>query len=314
MSYLGDKIKKLREKKGMSLSVLASEVDIPASCLEDVEKGRKYLGIQTLKKLADVLNVDEDEFIKLVNKTAEGEKIEKDSGEYISNSAGRKLRQVREERGLTLVECGKKAGISYTHISEIERGNVCPSLKTLEKLANALEKPLSYFLKGDTPVTLGEKLRKLREAQGLTQVKIASQVGISDSLIAQIETGKVQPSLNTLEKLADTFGVSVDYFLSNPQENSLEGDNIVSINEIATHKKSRNRTDLLEDTSGWQQELAVGILNLINEYVPNQLGVPEDPITEEIVKRLKELTAEKKQSVLDYIKFMSREEDVQANY
>lgn len=314
MSYLGSEIKRLREQKGMSISALAAEVDIPASCLEDVENGRRCLGIQSLKKLAAVLSVDEDELINLGKKHTKGEKIEKESGEYISNSAGRKLRQVREEMGLTLVECGKKAGISYTHISEIERGNVCPSLKTLEKLANALEKPLSFFLKGDTPVTLGERLRKLREAQGLTQVKLAAQVGISDSLIAQVETGKVQPSLNTLEKLADTFGVSVDYFLSKPQDNSLEMPNVVPINDWENQKKNRSRLDTFGDVEGWQQELAINILHLINNYVPDGLGVFGDPITEEITKRLKELSAEKKQSVLDYIKFVAREEEVQANY
>ena len=102
-----------------------------------------------------------------------------------------------------------------THISEIERGNVCPSLKTLEKLAVALGKPASYFLAGNTPFGLGDKVRKLREAQGLTQARLAAQLGISDSLVAQIETGKAQPSLNTLEKLAETLGVSADYFWPN---------------------------------------------------------------------------------------------------
>lgn len=314
MSHLGREIKKLREKNGMSIAALASAVDIPASCLEDVENGRRCLGLQSLRKLAAVLKVDEEKFIGLVNKETKGEKIEKDSGEYISSSAGRKLRQVREEMGLTLVECGKKAGISYTHISEIERGNVCPSLKTLEKLANALNKPLSFFLKGDVPTTLGERLRKLREAQGLTQVKLASQVGISDSLIAQIETGKVQPSLNTLEKLADTFGVSVDYFLIEVQGIGPEGANIVPINDWAAYRKSRSRLEVFREAEEWQQELAMNILHLIRNYVPSGLEVSEDPVTKEIINRLQELSPEKKQSVLDYIKFVAREEEVQANY
>lgn len=312
MSLLGSEIRKLREKKGLTLAALAEEVDIPVSCLEDVENGRRCLGVNTLKKLANVLDVDDAKFLKLAD--AKGEKIERETGEYISGSAGRKIRRVREELGLTLVECSKRAGISYTHISEIERGNVCPSLKTLEKLAKALEKPVSYFLKEDTPTTLGERLRKLREAQGLTQVKLAAQVGISDSLIAQIETGKVQPSLNTLEKLADTFGVAIDYFLTNPQEIADETANIVAINEWVNVKKSRSRIEVFQEADEWQQELALNIINMIEKSIPERLEVGTDPLVLEITNLLNGLSNEKKKSVLDYIKFIASNEEVQANY
>ncbi|HHW06020.1 MAG TPA: transcriptional regulator [Clostridia bacterium] len=312
MSGLGSEIRKLREKKGLTLAALAAEVDIPVSCLEDVENGRRCLGVNTLRQLARVLEVDDTRFISLAD--TKGEKIERETGEYISSSAGRKIRQVREEMGLTLVECSKRAGISYTHISEIERGNVCPSLKTLEKLAKALEKPVSYFLKGDSPVSLGERVRKLREAQGLTQVKLAAQLGISDSLIAQIETGKVQPSLNTLEKLADTLGVSVDYFLANPQEINSDAPNIVPIEQWVNLKKNRNRIEMFKEAEEWQQELALNIMELINKSLPGRMEVPADPITLEIASLLKELPVEKKKSVLDYIKFIASKEEVQANY
>jgi len=312
VSLLGSEIRKLREKKGLTLAALAAEVDIPVSCLEDVENGRRCLGVNTLKKLARVLEVDAGKFLNLVD--AKGEKIEKETGEYISGSAGRKIRQVREEMGLTLVECSKRAGISYTHISEIERGNVCPSLKTLEKLAKALERPVSYFLKGDIPVTLGERVRKLREAQGLTQVKLAAQLGISDSLIAQIETGKVQPSLNTLEKLADTFGVSVNYFLANPQENGSEAANVVTMEQWVNLKRNRNRLETFKEAEEWQQELALGVVELVSKIIPEPGEVREDPLIQEIINLLKELPVEKKKSVLDYIKFIASKEEVQANY
>lgn len=309
MQLQGSEIKRIRESKGISVEDLAREVGIPDACLEEVEKGKRRLGNQTLKKLTEALNIDEEQFSAFDQ--GSGEKIEKETGEYISYSAGRKLRQVREEQGLTLVECGKKAGISYTHISEIERGNVCPSLKTLDKLATALGKPVSFFLKSESPITLGERVRKLREAQGLTQVKLAAQVGISDSLIAQVETGKAQPSLNTLEKLAETLGVSVDYFLTEPKENNPETNIIVPIKEWAEQKRGFGQVVSIGEKENWQQELAVNIVHLIEQYSFKDFKISSNPVTNEIISLVQCLPIEKQQSILDYIQFVAGTEGLQ---
>lgn len=308
---IGDKIRELREEKGISLSELAEKVDLPISCLEDVEKGRRRLGVQTLKRIAISLGVKADILVSADPGT--GDDIEKETGEYISSSAGRRIRQCREEKGLTLVECGKRAGISYTHISEIERGNVCPSLKTLEKLAVALGKPASYFLAGNTPFGLGDKVRKLREAQGLTQARLAAQLGISDSLVAQIETGKAQPSLNTLEKLAETLGVSADYFLAQQDEYSKEQTPIVPLKKWSLGKKSENFLRLLQTFSERDLELVTDIVRLLRQYRGSQASNVSDPITLEIIGLVQELPGDKKQSVLDYIKFIASTQETEAN-
>lgn len=46
-----------------------------------------------------------------------------------------------------------------------------------------------------------EELQKLRRKAGLTQAELALRVGISQSLIARIERGQVNPSLTTLRKI-----------------------------------------------------------------------------------------------------------------
>jgi len=308
---IGDRIRELREEKGVSLNELAEKVDVPISCLEDVEKGRRRLGVQTLKRLALTLGVGADFFISADPGT--GDDIEKETGEYISSSAGRKIRQCREEKGLTLVECGKKAGISYTHISEIERGNVCPSLKTLEKLAAALEKPASYFLTGNTPFGLGDRVRKLREAQGLTQARLAGQLGISDSLVAQIETGKAQPSLNTLEKLAEALGVSADYFLAQREESNQDQAPVVPLKEWSLGKKTENFMGLLRILSESDLELITEMVRLLGQYRGGQINNVSDPVTLEIIGLVQELSKDKKQSVLDYIKFIVSTQETEAN-
>lgn len=54
-------------------------------------------------------------------------------------------------------------------------------------------------------------LRKLREAKGLSQEKLARLADVSNNTIIKIETGKNQnPTLDTLKKIARALDVSVD--------------------------------------------------------------------------------------------------------
>ncbi|QNB46046.1 helix-turn-helix domain-containing protein [Thermanaerosceptrum fracticalcis] len=138
-----------------------------------------------------------------------------DNPESIYTYLGAELRQLREAKGLTLMELGNLSGVSYTHISEIERGKTCASLKTLEKLAKVLEVPISHFVVSEEVLNLGERIRRLRESHGLTQAQLGDAVGVSLSLITQIETGRVKPSLLTLQKIARRLGISTSYFLLN---------------------------------------------------------------------------------------------------
>ena len=52
---------------------------------------------------------------------------------------GSKIRKLRLEKGITQIELAKKAGISNTYLSDIENERTNPSLKTLFKIAKALE-------------------------------------------------------------------------------------------------------------------------------------------------------------------------------
>ena len=51
---------------------------------------------------------------------------------------GRKLKQERIRRGLTLKEIEARVGISATHLSDVERGKSSPTVGVLEKIAQAL--------------------------------------------------------------------------------------------------------------------------------------------------------------------------------
>ena len=59
---------------------------------------------------------------------------------------GRRIREERTKRSLTLKEVEHRSGVSATHISQIERGITWPTVNALHKVATALEKNTSFFL------------------------------------------------------------------------------------------------------------------------------------------------------------------------
>jgi transcriptional regulator with XRE-family HTH domain len=59
------------------------------------------------------------------------------------------------------------------------------------------------------PSHLGRRLRAQREARGLTLREVARRIGVSASLISQIERDKVNPSVSTLYALVRELGLTM---------------------------------------------------------------------------------------------------------
>jgi transcriptional regulator with XRE-family HTH domain len=77
--------------------------------------------------------------------------------ERIEKSFGIVVRERREKLGLSQEAFADKAGIHRTYISSIERGKVRVSIEIAEKLAVAVETPLS---------TIWKQIERRRESQG----------------------------------------------------------------------------------------------------------------------------------------------------
>jgi len=60
---------------------------------------------------------------------------------------------------------------------------------------------------------LGRRIREARLARGLSLRETAAQAGVSPSLLSQVETGKVQPSVSTLYAVVTCLDLSIDEVL-----------------------------------------------------------------------------------------------------
>jgi transcriptional regulator with XRE-family HTH domain len=69
---------------------------------------------------------------------------------------------------------------------------------------------------------LADNLKRLRKKQGWSQTQLAEQIGSQLSHVNRIETGKYNPSLDVVQKLASVFDVSIDYLVSNTEDDFKE--------------------------------------------------------------------------------------------
>lgn len=61
------------------------------------------------------------------------------------NIVAERLKQVRHERGIKLIDLAKKVNMSHSYLSEIEQGKKIPSFKKLALICTALGITLSDF-------------------------------------------------------------------------------------------------------------------------------------------------------------------------
>ena len=59
---------------------------------------------------------------------------------------GKRIRELREERAINQVSLAKTAGISQSFFSDIERGRKSPTIRSLHKLAKALNISLQELI------------------------------------------------------------------------------------------------------------------------------------------------------------------------
>lgn len=56
-------------------------------------------------------------------------------------------------------------------------------------------------------------LKKIRKEKGISQLKLAMELNMSQNTISRYETGEREPGINELIKIADYFNISIDYLL-----------------------------------------------------------------------------------------------------
>jgi len=117
-------------------------------------------------------------------------------------TVGEKIKQIRKDKGLTQDDLAKKLGISRAAMGQFEKESSHPRIRTLQKIADALDVPVYEFSFNE-----GERIRTIRESKGLSQKELGDRIGLTSAQIAQIENLSSRPSNRLIFRLATALNV-----------------------------------------------------------------------------------------------------------
>ncbi len=90
------------------------------------------------------------------------------------------------------------------------------------------------------------KLKEYRQKYNLSQKELSTKIGIPPTTLFSYETGKCDPGVNTLIKLADIYHITIDELVGRPTN---------LINKMVLSERERSIIDKVLKMNTKQQEL-----------------------------------------------------------
>jgi transcriptional regulator with XRE-family HTH domain len=106
----------------------------------------------------------------------------------------RRIRTLRERRGLTQEDFATRCGISVSFASLLERGERSPSYETLVQVAAALGVPLAELFRVEEDEEAGaHRLVEFARARGLGRAEVDRLLAVAEAMFGQREPGQAPP-------------------------------------------------------------------------------------------------------------------------
>lgn len=102
-------------------------------------------------------------------------------------------------------------------------------------------------------VKLGEKIKRERVHNRLTQEMLAEMAEITSSYVGQIERGERKVTLSKLVRIANVLNVSVDYLLSDTID-TIEDDLEIEVKNAMNNMGEKDK------------KMVIDIIKIINDY------------------------------------------------
>lgn len=112
-------------------------------------------------------------------------------------------------------------------------------------------------------MTIGERIRAIRTATGMTQEELGKKCGIDGANIRKYENGKQNPKLETIKKIADALEVPVLALLGETIQNEKE---MLPVDEQKKEYMARMVVNLLADMKCPYYE-ADDVLNVASDMI-----------------------------------------------
>lgn len=124
------------------------------------------------------------------------------------------IKYLRKKKGLNQNDFSAELGFSQPAVANWESKVRVPDIENIVKIAEffkvSLDELVLHKLKPNNPFYV-ENIKYLRKKHEMTQDDMANLLGYKGKQgYNALETGKVKPNVDDLEKLADFFGVTLD--------------------------------------------------------------------------------------------------------
>ena len=201
-------------------------------------------------------------------------------------------------------------------------------------------------------MSIGNKIKEYREKNNMTQKEIAEILGVEPGTISKYESGMIEPNIESLKRLADTFNITVDELIKDEEKFDFTKVNVLEVlreqkemelkgnlyhntqvifayntNHIEGSKLTEDQTRYIFETNtilfeGQTVASVDDILETANHFklVDYMLDVAEEKLTEEMIKKfhkiLKEGTSDSRKewfNVGDYKKLANETGNMQTS-
>lgn len=184
---------------------------------------------------------------------------------------GNRIKDRRNELGLSQNEVYELTGISTGNLTGIENGKSAPSAKATIKLSEALHCSTDWILKGDSLILekkeleeeiqqyecskeiIGERIKSRRTELKYTQKYVEEHSRMSAGNLSCIESGKYLPSADSLIRLSITLKCSIDWILTGRSGkwdiDYLVDDHLISISKNDISQRIQQRIRISEYSS-----------------------------------------------------------------
>jgi transcriptional regulator with XRE-family HTH domain len=89
--------------------------------------------------------------------------------------------------------------------------------------------------------SLGTRIKTARQTKKVTQSELATAIGVSDKTVSAYESGRIDPPLDVLKKIATSTNHTMRYFVGHDEESSIL-EKLTSIEKLFTEIRDLLKT------------------------------------------------------------------------
>lgn len=180
------------------------------------------------------------------------------------------------ENNVTPYRVSKDTGIATATLSDWKNGRSTPKNDKLQKIADYFNVSLDWLTGNSDYRNVQDLIKsesndngylafsKLLNERGVTAYKVSKETGVTQSTLSDWKRGRSTPKTDNMKKIADYFGVSIDYLMTGKESND---ENTSTEKDYAKNETERKLLVLCRKANDVSEEEREDIVNLFENTI-----------------------------------------------